>query len=353
MTENTVKNLLVFMTFVFDFNPNTPNTRFTLTCCRNFLFFSNFASSQRYTRMEKTKAGVYFSAAGAMVMWSMTFVWFKIVNEAYPPFAIVFLRLLVSAIIMTGIAVFASVLQKLDIRDLPRFLLLALIYPFVYFIAESIGLTKIHASLAAVIISTIPLLVPVGAYLLLSERVTRLNILGILISFLGVLIVILNRNFSLNAEPVGLILMLLAVFCAVGYTLMVKRLTERYNAYSITTYQNIFGALMFLPLFLIFDLREFAQAEHSLRPILNLGYLSIFGSSIAFILFNYSVKTIGATRTEIFSNLIPVLTAVFAYFMLGEELGLKKIIGIIVVLAGLFLSQVKSRKKPYEHLAAP
>ena len=110
---------------------------------------------------------------------------------------------------------------------------------------------------------------------------------------------------------------------------------------------------MFLPLFLIFDLHDFATAGHTFKALLNLGYLAIFGSSIAFILFNYSIKNIGATRTETFSNLIPVLTAVFAWFMLGEELGPKKVIGILVVLAGLFLSQIKSRKRPYEHLAAP
>jgi drug/metabolite transporter (DMT)-like permease len=303
--------------------------------------------------VEKTRPGVYIGVIAAMVMWSMTFVWFKIVNEEYPPFAIVFLRLLASCIIMVGIGLFTPVIQKLQARDIPRFLLLAFIYPFVYFIAESIGLTIIHASQAAVIISTIPLFVPVGAYLLLNERVTVLNILGILISFIGVLVVVMNRDFSLDAAPAGLLLMLLAVLCAVGYSLIVKKLTERYNSYSITTYQNIFGTLMFLPLFLIFDLRDFIAAEHTARVIMNLGYLSIFGSSLAFILFNYSIKSIGATRTEIFTNLIPVLTAVFAWYMLGEELGLKKIIGISIVLGGLFLSQMRSRKKHHEHLAAP
>jgi len=262
-------------------------------------------------------------------------------------------RLFASSMVMLGIALFASVLQKMQKRDVPIFILLALFYPLTYFIAESIGLTMIHASLAAVIISMIPLVVPVGAYLILNERVTTFNIIGILISFMGALIIIMNKDFSLSAEPVGLLLMLLAVFCAVGYTIIVKKLTERYNAYSITTYQNIFGALMFLPLFLVFDLKEFAVADHSLKAILNLGYLAIFGSSLASIFFTYCVRNIGATRTEIFTNLIPVFTAIFAWYMLGEELGPKKIVGIAVVLTGLFLSQLKSRKKHYQHFAAP
>jgi len=294
--------------------------------------------------MEKTKVGVYFAVSGAMAMWAMTFVWFKIVNEVYPPFTIVFLRLLISTLVMLGVAAFTKVLQKLKRKDVLFFLLLSLIYPTIYFIGEGIGLTRIESSLGAVIVSTIPLFVPVGAYFWLHERVTRLNIIGIIVSFTGVLIVIFNPDFSLNADPTGVLLMMLAVFSAAAYTLMVKKLTETYNAYSITTYQNIFGTLMFFPIFLIFEGGDFAGIQHTTKAILNLGYLAIFGSSLAFILFNYSIKTIGATRTEIFSNLIPVLTAIFAWFMLGEELGAKKIIGITVVLAGLFLSQMKSLK---------
>ncbi len=303
--------------------------------------------------MSKTILKVYLGVIAAMVMWAMTFVWFKIANEVYPPFTITFLRLLISTLIMTAIGYLSGIIQKLQKRDIPIFLLLSLIYPTIYFIAESLGLTMINASLGAVMVSTIPLFVPVGAYFLLKEKVTLMNILGILISFSGVMIVIMNRDFSINANPTGILLMMLAVFCAVGYTLMVKKLTERYSAYSITTYQNIFGTLMFLPLFLVFDFKEFITIEHSAKAILNLGYLAVFGSSLAFIFFNYSIKTIGATRTETFTNLIPAATAVFAWFMLGEELGMKKIIGIAVVLTGLFLSQVKSRKRFHDHIPAP
>ena len=143
--------------------------------------------------MEKSKIRVYFIAVLTMVMWSMTFVWFKIVNEVYPPFTIVFLRLLVSSLVMLGIAIFASVLQKMQKRDVPIFILMAMFYPLTYFIAESIGLTMIHASLAAVIISMIPLVVPIGAYLFLNERITTFNVIGILISFMGALIIIMKK----------------------------------------------------------------------------------------------------------------------------------------------------------------
>jgi len=303
--------------------------------------------------MVKNKAGVYISVVAAMTMWSLTFVWFKIVNEYYGPFTIVFLRLFLSAVILLGISWISSLLQKIQRGDLLRFLVLAFIYPVIYFIAESLGLTMISASQGAVIISVIPLLVPVGAYLFLNERVSTLNIVGILISFIGVVIVVMKRDFSFNAAPAGILLMLVAVLSAVGYTLMVKKLTERYNAFTITTYQNIIGSVMFLPLFLFFEYRDFLSSEHSVRGIVNLGYLAVFGSSLAFIFFNYGVKVLGVTRTEIFSNIIPVITAVFAYYMLGEDLGFQKLFGIAVVLSGLFLAQLKTRKRAYDHLVSP
>jgi len=303
--------------------------------------------------MGKNKPGVYVGVVAAMLMWSLTFVWFKIVNEYYGPFTIVFLRLFLSAVILLGISLISSVLQKIQPGDLLRFLVLAFIYPVIYFIAESLGLTMISASQGAVIISIIPLLVPVGAYLLLNERVTILNIIGILISFIGVIIVVMKRDFSFAAAPAGILLMLVAVLSAVAYTLMVKKLTEKYNAFTITTYQNIFGSIMFLPLFLVFEYRDFLSAEHTARAIVNLAYLAVFGSSLAFIFFNYGVKILGTTKTEIFANIIPVMTAVFAYFMIGEDLGFQKLFGIAVVLSGLFLSQLKTRRRPYDHLVAP
>ena len=303
--------------------------------------------------MAEKSPWVYISVVMAMIMWSLTFIWFKIVNEVLGPFTIVFLRLLISSIVLLLVSWLAGLLQRIRGRDIYNFIILSLIYPVVYFIAESLGLTMIQASMAAVIISTIPIFVPVGAYILYLERLTALNIAGVIISFIGVLVVVLKPDLSFSVAPAGFLLMLLAVLAAVGYTLMVKKMTGRYSAFSITTYQNIFGTILFLPLFLVFERTEFTLADITLNAALNLGCLAVFGSSIAFILFNYGVKVLGVARTELFSNIIPVLTAIFAFVMLDEPLGIRKITGIAIVLAGLFLSQLRPRKRTYDHIPSP
>jgi drug/metabolite transporter (DMT)-like permease len=286
----------------------------------------------------------YISVVLAMIFWSMTFIWFKIANEVFPPFSIVFLRLVISSIILLTGSFFIRPLQKIERKDLKWVLLLSIFEPFLYFIGESQGLTMISSTLAAVIIGTIPLLVPVGAFLFFKERLSLLNISGIIISFAGVLIVVLNRGFTFNANPAGIMLMFLAVISAVGYTLMVRKLVGRYNPYSLVTYQNILGIILFFPLVAVFEYDSLISVEITNRALISLFCLAIFGSTLAFVLYNYSIKKLGAFKANIFTNIIPVLTAVMSFYILSEEMTFRKVTGIAVVLAGLLLSQLKKMK---------
>ena len=303
--------------------------------------------------MGKPGLKVYLSAITAMVLWSLTFVWFKIANETYQPFTIIFFRLVISSVILFVIAAFSNLLQKIRKNDLKFFLLLVLLNPFLYFVAEGTGLTMIDASLAAVIVSTIPLFVPVGASFFFGERITVLNVIGMIISFAGVLMVVLKKGFALDASPAGIMLMLMAVFCAVGYTLLARRLTYTYSPFSITAYQGLIGVVLFLPLFLIYDHERIMTVQHNSRAILAVVNLAVFGSTIAFIFFNYSVKVLGAARTDFFTNIIPALTAVLAWLMLGETFNLQKVSGIAVVLTGLFMTQLPVLARRKRKLAHP
>jgi drug/metabolite transporter (DMT)-like permease len=85
------------------------------------------------------------------------------------------------------------------------------------------------------------------------------------------------------------------------------------------------------------------------RPILQ---LAVFASCGAFILFAYSVKNMGITRANVFSNSIPVFTAVFSFMILGEKLTAQNITGMAIVIAGLFMSQINGRKKVIDEALA-
>ena len=73
--------------------------------------------------------------------------------------------------------------------------------------------------------------------------------------------------------------------------------------------------------------------------------LAVFASCGAFILFAYSVRNIGILKANVFTNCIPIFTAVFSFILLGDKLTVQNIIGMVIVIAGLFMSQMNGRKK--------
>ncbi|MDF1574471.1 MAG: DMT family transporter [Bacteroidales bacterium] len=292
--------------------------------------------------MSKSKSGVYFLVILAMIFWGFTFVVFKFAYQSFRPISIVFFRLLVSIVFLFGFALLFKRLNRIRRKDQLWFLLLALAEPFFYFLGEAYGLTLVSATIGAVIISTIPLVVPFAAYYLYREKLTLMNYLGLLLSFVGVLMVVLTRSEGLAADWKGILLMFVAVISAVAYTMVVKSLADDYTPITITAYQSLYGLLMFLPLFLILELPHLELARATNSSLLAVGFLGVFGSGICFILITIGIRELGAARANIFGNLIPVVTAIVSFFLLKESMPLLKVLGILIVILGLFLSQISS-----------
>ena len=292
--------------------------------------------------MSKSKSGVYFLVILAMVFWGFTFVAFKFANISFRPITIVFFRLTVSIFFLFGFALLLKRLDRIRRKDQKWFLLMALVEPFFYFLGEAYGLTMVTATIGAVIISTIPLVVPFASYYLFRERLTPMNYLGLVISFGGVLLVVLAKSGGLSADWKGILLMFLAVFSAVSYTMVVKILADDYNPITITAYQSLYGLIMFIPLFLFMEVPHLDFSRVNTNSLLAVGYLGVFGSGICFILITIGIRELGAARANIFANLIPVVTAILSFFLLKESMPLLKIMGIIIVILGLLLSQISS-----------
>lgn len=280
-----------------------------------------------------------------MVFWAFSFIWFKVANQTFKPITIVFLRLVISIAVLGIYLILSKNFTRIEKKDRKLFLLLALFEPFLYFLGESFGLTYVSATVGSVVISMIPVFVALGAWWLLREKLGVVNYAGIVLSFIGVLVFILNRDGSLTFNVKGLALLFLAVFSAVGYNLTLTRLLGNYTPVFIVTVQNTIGVVLFLPIFLIMDLDHLLNTHITVRSLLPVAGLAIFASCGAFILFAYSVKRMGISRVNVFTNTIPVLTAIFSFFILGEKLSLQNIAGMVIVIIGLSLSQINGREK--------
>jgi drug/metabolite transporter (DMT)-like permease len=196
---------------------------------------------------------------------------------------------------------------------------------------------------AAVIVATIPLISPLFAWYFFREKLKWMNVAGLSLSFAGVALVVLNGSLQFDASPLGVGLEFIAVLSAIGYSVVLRKLVDRYNTLSIIAYQNIIGIFYFLPVWLVVDYNDFLQRPFHSEAFRAIVLLAVFSSLLAFVFFTQSIRQIGVNRSNSFINLIPVFVAVLSFFVLNENLNLQKFIGIVVVVAGLFLAQVKRK----------
>jgi len=285
---------------------------------------------------------VYLAIFISTLFWGFSFIWTKIVLSYLGPITTILFRLIISTFLLYLVSSFLKKIQKITPSDWKTIFLLALFQPFLYFIGENIGLTYTSSTVAAVIIATIPLFSPIASYLFLKERISLMNLLGILISIVGVFLVIIKPDLSFSVSPIGIMLLLLAVFSAIAYSIVLVRLAGKYNVYTLVTYQNAIGVLFFIPIFFTFEYHNFLSVTFSWDYVVPLLELAVFASSLAFLFFTYGIQNLGVVRANTLANIIPVFTAVFAYFFIGERLNFFNSLGIAVVIFGLFLSQLKT-----------
>ena len=288
---------------------------------------------------------LYIYIVLAMIFWSFSFIWTRVAIQSFHPMTLITLRLILASALLFVAMKLGGKFQKLRLQDFKWFILLAFFEPFLYYVGETFGLTMVESTLAAVIISTIPLFAPVLAFIVLGERINWATIVGILISLVGVFFVIYEPNGGFKANPWGVALMFMAVFSAICYATILKKIPSYYNNMSVIFYQSLLGLIFFIPTFLLTDLSTIQTLTVSSESLCALLMLAVFASVVAFVLFAGVVREIGVARTNVFVNLIPVFTAILAWFILNERLTFYKWAGILVVVSGLFLSQWNKHRK--------
>ena len=297
-----------------------------------------------------------------MLIWAGAGIAVKEALVIFSPLTLIVMRFTLAVLLMLSIGLlfrYNSIvgLQRVEKKHIPLFLLGGLFQPFLYFIFETYTYQSFSSpTVAEALLSTQPVMAPLFAWVLLRERVTRNNILGILLSTLGVMMLLMMGGGPLamgdGAIGKGVLLAVLTVSMSVSYSVVLRRIPTHYTPLSIVFYVQSFALVLFYVLWGVMDRGNGLLGESAMRllgegqwvkSLLSVGYLAVLASVTAFILFCYTVRKIGVTRANVFNNVRPVFTAILMWMIFGEILPIWKIIGIIIIIIGLFISQKQEK----------
>ena len=282
--------------------------------------------------------------AGAMVLWSGTFIAMKLVLTVFHPVLMIFVRMSVSTLLLLPLLRRWMRRTPYARGDWRVIALLVFSEPCLYFMFEGYALRYTTASQAGIITSLLPLLVGVSAFFVLKERLSSRAWAGFILAVIGVAVLTLTGE-NTEAAPDALLgntLEFLAMLMACVYTLCVRKLAG-YPPFFITAMQAGAGMLFFGCMLFILDVPLPAALPPTV-PLLALGFLSI-STIVAYGLYNTGIARLSAGQAAAWINLIPALTLIMGIVFLGETLSFVQALAIIPILAGVVLSQTRGTAK--------
>src|SRR5690625_2263500 len=196
--------------------------------------------------------------------------------------------------------------------------------------------TVINGSL---IIATTPAIMTLGAVIIFKEQWNKYIGLGIVLSFIGVIVVLTDGKlatlFQLEFNK-GDLLFLLALVCWVSHGLLGRRVMQEVSALVTTTISTLVGAILLMAVTLPKVSEWQLLMTMSKQSWLEMLFMIICSSVLAFLLWNYGVQKIGAAQASIYLNLVPINTALLAVFVYGSPLLISQIVGMLIVIVGVY-----------------
>ncbi|NLZ43803.1 MAG: DMT family transporter [Clostridia bacterium] len=275
-------------------------------------------------------------------IWGTTFISTKILLRSFSPVAILFLRFL------TGfLALLLVYPHRLRVEERKRELYFAgagLCGITLYYLLENMALIYSFASNVGVIISTAPFFTAMLAHFFPGGEKLRLRFFaGFVVALTGIFLISVNgvTNFQLN--PLGDLFALLAAMLWAVYSVLTRKIGEfGYNNILVTRRIFFYGLVLALPALFFFPLD--LEVNQVIQPvnIFNILFLGLGASALCFATWNAALKILGAVKTSAYIYMVPVVTAASSSIVLSEKITGLALLGIILTLAGLFISQGKT-----------
>ncbi|MDX9958555.1 MAG: DMT family transporter [Spirochaetia bacterium] len=290
--------------------------------------------------MVTSKRVAILLATATAIIWGLSFLSIKIAVTVVPPMSLGLARFVIATILFMLFFAAKRSLPRLALRDLPLMAGSGLIGVTLYFAGENNGIMLLSASESSIIVGTIPVLTVVADRLFTGARLRALQYSGAIISVMGVSLMVVE-SLKISAQPMGYLYMGIAALAWVAYAFATRPMLAKYSQTEVTFWQGLFGALGFLP-FALLESMDWA----GLTPliIMNVLYLAVFCSALGYLFYIISMDVLGAGVASVFINLIPVVSVVASFFILGERLSPLQLGGAAVAVAGVYLTTMKARK---------
>ena len=218
-----------------------------------------------------------------------------------------------------------------------------------YFWAENTALSLSPSSNVSLIVCTNPLLIMIfGGLLYKSEQLGKRQVLGCIITFIGMVLVVLNGKFILKLSPVGDFLAFSASMMWAVYSLVLRRLNGVYSTLFITRKIFFYGALTSIPALFIEAGGSVSKAadipwQNFTEPVVAFNFLclTVFSSMFGYLVWNKVLKQIGTVLASNYIYGIPLVTIITAVIALGERITAVAIAGAVATVTGMIVAEMK------------
>jgi len=274
-------------------------------------------------------------------VWAGSFVVVNIITEEIDPIDLGFLRFLVATPLMFLILLILGKDISIPKKELPSLSILGLTGVTFLYLFQFVGIDLTNASTASVLINTNVIFIVILSVLFLKETLGRKRILGVSLSFLGVIVIIFS-NLSLETFSsggmffTGCILILLSALCWAIYSIVGKRLLKTYDMFTVTAYALALGTIFYVP-FVISNIIPTIQ-KASINSWLAILYLALACTVFGYIGWYYALKKTEASKAAVFLNLIPLFTIVMSFFI-GENITIFFLFGAMLIIYGVYMTQ--------------
>ncbi|HEI2166128.1 TPA: DMT family transporter [Staphylococcus aureus] len=284
--------------------------------------------------MNKLQDTTFLSYLFTIILWGSAFPMIKIALNDFSAESLSAFRLILATIILLPFVIIKK-LPTPELRDIPVIFILGFCGFVIYHTALNFGETLISAGISGILVSTTPIFSSALAYIFLKEHFSKWNWLSSLVAFIGISIISISKDDYTTINVLGVFIILLASFSESLYFTFQKKYIEKYGFIAFTLY-TIMASSPFMLIFIPEIINDIHGATFT--SIVSVLYLAIFPTIIPYVLLAYIVKSVGVSDATMSLYLTPIVSLLLSYLLLDELPTTLAIIGGIITLLGVSLS---------------